>query len=69
MKKFAVLLNKPFIYGETDELERRTVLSQFQFNPKLNCVFVSKVGDTAIDLPSANVIIQISSQFGQFQRN
>ena len=29
-----------------------------------NCIGLSKVGDTALDLPEANVIIQINSQFG-----
>lgn len=36
-----------------------------QFNTSANAgtIFVSKIGDNAIDLPSANVIIQISSHF------
>ena len=31
---------------------------------KINTLIISRVGDTSIDLPDANVIIQISSQFG-----
>jgi DNA excision repair protein ERCC-3 len=30
----------------------------------VSCIGLSKVGDTALDLPEANVIIQVSSQFG-----
>ena len=30
----------------------------------MNTIFLSRVGDTSIDLPGANVIIQISSHFG-----
>ena len=40
------------------------VLQQFRFNPALSTIFLSKVGDTSIDLPEANVLIQISSQYG-----
>ena len=29
----------------------------------MNTLFISKVGDTSIDLPDVNVIIQISSHF------
>lgn len=32
-------------------------------NP-VNCIFLSKVGDTSIDLPEATCLIQISSHFG-----
>lgn len=33
-------------------------------NSKLRTICLSKVGDTSIDLPEANVIIQVSSHFG-----
>lgn len=57
-------MKKPFIYGPTSQTERIRILNQFQRNPNVNTVFISKVGDTAIDLPEANVIIQISSHYG-----
>eukprot|EP01080_Neovahlkampfia_damariscottae_P004638 gene4638-8211_t len=63
-RRYAKLLGKPFIAGETLVHERLSVLSQFQFNKDLNTVFISRVGDTAIDIPNASVIIQISSQQG-----
>ena len=44
--------------------ERLEILQAFQHNPNYNVVFLSKVGDNAIDLPCANVIIQISAHFG-----
>ncbi|KAJ3041370.1 hypothetical protein HDV00_009511 [Rhizophlyctis rosea] len=64
LKHYAVTLNKPFIYGATGTVERMRILQNFQHNPAVNCIFLSKVGDTSIDLPEANVLIQISSQFG-----
>ena len=57
-------MNKPYIYGGTSPKERLHLLQQFQHNPALNCIFLSKVGDTSIDLPEANCLIQISSHFG-----
>ena len=33
------------------------ILSYFQKYDTINTIFVSKIGDTSIDLPSANVII------------
>ncbi|KAM0678835.1 DNA repair helicase RAD25 [Binucleata daphniae] len=64
LKKYAIHLNKPYIYGPTGQAERMKILKQFQTNPKINTIFLSKVGDTSIDLPEATVLIQISSHFG-----
>ncbi|KAM0675908.1 DNA repair helicase RAD25 [Gurleya vavrai] len=64
LKKYAIHLNKPFIYGPTGQAERMKILKQFQVNPKINTIFLSKVGDTSIDLPEATCLIQISSHFG-----
>lgn len=46
------------------QTERIHFLRLFKRDPSLNTLFISSVGDTSIDLPSANVIIQISSHFG-----
>ena len=42
------------------------VLEKFKttFEDPYNTIFISKVGDTSIDLPEASVIIQIASHFG-----
>ena len=39
------------------------ILDYFKKTDEFNTIFVSQVGDTSIDLPSANVVIQISSHF------
>ena len=64
LKFYAMKLGKPFIYGPTSHAERMKILSQFQKNNKINTIFLSKVGDTSIDLPEATVLIQVSSHFG-----
>ena len=55
---------RPAIHGVTPEHERNTMLGEFKSGDTINTLFLSKVGDTSIDLPEANVIIQISSHFG-----
>lgn len=64
LEKYAIKLGKSFIHGGTPEGERLRILSRFQHDPNLNTIFLSKVGDTSIDLPEATCLIQISSHFG-----
>ncbi|XP_072324776.1 general transcription and DNA repair factor IIH helicase/translocase subunit XPB isoform X1 [Scyliorhinus torazame] len=64
LKEYAIKLNKPYIYGPTSQGERMQILQNFTHNPKINTIFISKVGDTSFDLPEANVLIQISSHGG-----
>ncbi|KAI3655028.1 hypothetical protein MP228_000408 [Amoeboaphelidium protococcarum] len=61
---YAKTLGKPYIYGPTSQVERMRILQNFQFNPSFNTIFLSKVGDTSIDLPEATCLIQISSHYG-----
>ncbi|KAJ3157552.1 hypothetical protein HDU86_003204 [Geranomyces michiganensis] len=64
LKHYATRLGKPYIYGGTSPAERLRILTQFQHNPAINTIFLSKVGDTSIDIPEATCLIQISSHFG-----
>lgn len=64
LQAYALKLQKPFIYGGTSQQERMTILKNFQFNDQVNTIFLSKVGDTSIDLPEATCLIQISSHYG-----
>ncbi|QRW06602.1 DNA excision repair protein ERCC-3 [Ceratobasidium sp. AG-Ba] len=64
LEAYAKKLDKPFICGSTSQQERMRVLGYFQHSPKVNTIFLSKVGDTSIDLPEATCLIQISSHFG-----
>jgi DNA excision repair protein ERCC-3 len=64
LKLYAEMLKKPLIYGETPERERQAILGTFRASDAVRTICISKVGDTSIDLPEANVIIQVSSHFG-----
>lgn len=64
LKAYALKLGKAFIYGSTGQQERLKVLENFQHNPLVNTLFLSKIGDTSLDLPEATCLIQISSHYG-----
>merc|ERR1712183_824972 len=52
------------IYGPTSTAERKQILGNFIHNKAVKTIFISKVGDNSIDLPEANVLIQVSSHGG-----
>jgi DNA excision repair protein ERCC-3 len=64
LKAYAEKLGKPYIYGGTPQNERMRILDNFQYNELINTVFLSKIGDTSLDLPEATCLIQISSHYG-----
>ena len=64
LREYARVLNRPYIDGAVKQNERMRILQQFKTGGAFATVLISKVGDTSIDLPEANVIIQIASQFG-----
>lgn len=64
LREYAVRMKKPFLYGGTGHQERTRILHAFKTNPAVNTIFLSKVGDNSLDIPEANVLIQISSHGG-----
>lgn len=64
LQKYALKLNKAFIFGGTPQAERLRILENFQHNELVNTIFLSKIGDTSLDLPEATCLIQISSHYG-----
>jgi DNA excision repair protein ERCC-3 len=64
LEKYAKRLKKPYIYGDTPQRERELVLQNFQQNEAVRTIFLSKIGDTSLDLPEATCLIQVSSHYG-----
>ena len=64
LQRYALKLNKAYIYGGTPQNERLKILENFQHNEQVNTIFLSKIGDTSLDLPEATCLIQISSHYG-----
>ncbi|MGE5472732.1 MAG: DNA repair helicase XPB [Ignavibacteriales bacterium] len=59
-------VNAPIITGKTPNSERINLYEQFK-SGKIKRLIVSKVANFAIDLPDANVAIQVSGTFGSRQ--
>ncbi|EAN92055.1 DNA repair helicase and transcription factor protein, putative [Trypanosoma cruzi] len=57
---YARHLNVPFMDGKTTEVERENLLQYFQHSNDINAIILSRVGDVALDIPCASVIIQVS---------
>ena len=66
LQKIADMLNVPIITGKTKNSIREELYSQFR-RGDINMLVVSKVANYAIDLPDANVAIQVSGTFGSRQ--
>jgi DNA repair helicase Rad25 len=64
VRSYAHALGVPYMEGRTKATERHNLLSHFRLNPLVNCVILSRVGDTALDIPEATVIIQVSGLMG-----
>jgi DNA excision repair protein ERCC-3 len=59
-------IGAPLITGKTPQSERELLYGRFRRN-ELHCLVLSKVGNFAIDLPDADVLIQVSGAFGSRQ--
>jgi len=66
LKQIAAILQAPLITGKTSNLERAKLYSQFR-KGEIKVLVVSRVANFAIDLPDANVAIQVSGLFGSRQ--
>jgi DNA excision repair protein ERCC-3 len=66
LKVLAEELEAPLLMGKTTTRQREKLYDQFR-RGEIKRLVVSKVGNFAIDLPDANVAIQVSGTFGSRQ--
>ncbi|MBN1428394.1 MAG: DEAD/DEAH box helicase [Anaerolineae bacterium] len=66
LEEIAALLDAPLITGKTPVRERERLYEAFRTG-QVRCLVVSKVANFSIDLPDANVAIEISGTFGSRQ--
>lgn len=66
LDQLAEALDAPLITGRTPNKEREVLYDSFR-SGSLRVLIVSKVGNFAVDLPDANVAIQVSGTFGSRQ--
>jgi len=66
LKTIADRFKTQLIMGSTPQQERNKIFNDFR-SGKINILVISKVGNFSIDLPDADVAIQISGMFGSRQ--
>lgn len=66
IKRMAKRFNIPLITGATPNPEREELFRDFRLG-KVKQIILSRVGNFAIDLPDASVLIQVSGSFGSRQ--
>jgi DNA excision repair protein ERCC-3 len=66
LRRIAERFDIPLITGQTPNAERQDLYDKFR-DGALRRLVLSKVGNFAIDLPDANVMIQVSGTFGSRQ--
>ena len=66
MKKLAQRTDLPIITGATPQKERDQIFKKYR-SGEIKALILSKVGNSAIDLPDATIAIQISGMFGSRQ--
>lgn len=66
VQAIAADLSAPLVTGKTAQADRESIYERFRTG-NLRCIVLSKVGNFAIDLPEADVLIQVSGAFGSRQ--
>ncbi len=66
LKELAAVLDAPLITGQVGNREREQLYNAFRAG-EVEVLVVSKVANFAVDLPDANVAIQVSGTFGSRQ--
>ncbi|MBS1253237.1 MAG: hypothetical protein MAG451_02286 [Anaerolineales bacterium] len=66
LENIAEKIDEPVITGKTPVRERRKLYAKLR-EGEINTLVLSKVGNFSIDLPDANVAIQVSGTFGSRQ--
>ena len=66
LRQLAKRFRLPLITGQTGNAEREDLYAKFR-RGEVRHMILSKVGNFALDLPDANVLIQVSGTFGSRQ--
>lgn len=66
LRAIASAIGFPLITGKTSQKERESLFQSFR-EKKISGLVLSRVGNFALDLPDADVLIQVSGKFGSRQ--
>ena len=64
LKYYSEIFGYPMIYGSSSQEERLRCINTFKLSKTSEVLLISKIGDTSIDLPECNVVMQISAHGG-----
>jgi len=64
LKYYSRTLGKPKLHGKSKPQKREDTFDKFRNRDDFNCIFISSIGDTSLDLPDANVVIEMSAHSG-----
>lgn len=56
------------VYGKTSEADQHDIFRRFKNNSDCNVLFISRLGDMALDLPHVNVLIQLTHFAGSLSQ-
>jgi len=66
VEAIAMEIGAPLVAGKTPQTERERIYEGFR-KGELRCIVLSRIGNFAIDLPDADLLIQVSGAFGSRQ--
>jgi DNA excision repair protein ERCC-3 len=66
LRTLAKKFNYPLVTGKTPQNQREQLYNQFR-NQKIHALILPRVGNFALDLPDADVLIQVSGIYGSRQ--
>ncbi len=66
LRTISKIFNAPLLTGVTSNKKRKELYDKFRSN-EIDLLIVSKVANFAVDLPNANVAVQVSGTFGSRQ--
>ena len=66
LRRIAKMFDAPLLTGATSNRKRKELYDKYR-SGEINLLVVSKVANFAIDLPDANVMVQVSGTFGSRQ--
>eukprot|EP01064_Diplonema_japonicum_P030818 TRINITY_DN5327_c2_g1_i1.p1 TRINITY_DN5327_c2_g1~~TRINITY_DN5327_c2_g1_i1.p1 ORF type:complete len:604 (+),score=110.65 TRINITY_DN5327_c2_g1_i1:36-1847(+) len=64
LEYMSTAFDRPAIMGSTKDNLKIEILNSFRFSQVGTTILFSRIGDTSIDLPEANVIIEVGAHFG-----
>lgn len=67
LRKISEKFKIPFLHGHISHEKRQEIYDQFRLG-QINRILLTRIGDMAVNLPDANVLIQLNGNYGSRQQ-